>query len=155
MLSWMRHPSGRPVLPRLALIVFAATAVVACDDDPTDPDTLTWEADIEGVGEFDEVTGIAEVVSGTSSFVAGIEIAAAPADAEFAWTLRAGTCAAPGAAVGAAAGYPALEVDDEGAADAQANIASTLDEDEDYIVFVTDESGEESVTVACGALTVS
>jgi hypothetical protein len=152
MLSWMRHPSGRPVLPRLALIVFAATAFVACDDDPTDPDTLSWDAELAGVGEFDDVTGIAEVISGTASFVAGIEISDAPEDAEFAWTLRAGTCAAPGTAVGTAASYPTLEVDDDGEAGEQANIAAALDEEDDYIVFVSDESGDESVTVACGAL---
>jgi hypothetical protein len=152
MLSWMRHPSGRPVLPRLALVVFAATAFVACDDDPIEPDTFTWEGELAGVGEFDEVSGIAEVISGTASFVAGVQIADAPADATLTWTLREGTCADPGDAVGAAASYPALEVDDDGDAEEQATIAAGLDEEEDYVVVVTDESGDDPVTVACGAL---
>jgi hypothetical protein len=152
MLSWMRHPSGRPVLPRLALIAIAATAVMACDDDPTDPATFTFEGELAGAGEFDEVSGLAEVIAGSSSFVAGVEIADGPADAVFAWTLMEGTCADPGDAVGAAASYPELEVDDEGDAQAQANIAASLDEEESYIVVVMDESGDEPVTVACGAL---
>jgi hypothetical protein len=152
MLSWMRHPSGRPVLPRLALIAFAATAVMACDDDPTEPDTFTFEGELAGAGEFDEVSGLAEVIATTSSFVAGVEIADGPEDAVFAWTLMEGTCADPGDAVGAAASYPELEVDAEGEAAAQANIAASLDEEEDYIVVVMDESGDEPVTVACGAL---
>ena len=42
----------------------------------------------------------------------------------------------------------------DGSAAAEAEVSAALDEDDDYIVRVLDESGAAPVTVACGALEV-
>lgn len=66
--------------------------------------------------------------------------------------LSDGTCAEPGDPLGSASDYADLEADAEGDATAQAEVSGALAEDGDYVVLVTDESGEDPVTAACGAL---
>jgi len=136
-------------------LVLAAFTLAACDDDDdstTPPDPVEWEAELEGAGEFEEVTGVAAVLSTQSKFEATIEIQGAPADATFAWTVAAGSCAQPGNAVGAANAYPDLEVGEDGTAEAEAEVTAALNASGNYIVHVIDDSGDEPVTVACGAL---
>jgi hypothetical protein len=98
------------------------------------------------------VEGDAAVVSAATSLAAEIAIEGAEADAVFTWMIREGSCATPGDAVGTATSYPDLEADASGDADAETTIAAGLDEDEDYIVLVRDETGAAPVTVACSAL---
>ncbi|HET9439037.1 MAG TPA: hypothetical protein VFO52_02655 [Longimicrobiales bacterium] len=138
------------VLPLMAML-----ALPACDDDPADPPvTAEWEATLVGIGAFDEVEGVVLVAARTTSFTAEIEIEGAAANANFNWTLARGTCANPGAAIGAADRYPELEVAANGTASAEALVTAALDEDEDYIVRVRDVNGSGVVVVACGALEV-
>jgi hypothetical protein len=143
-------------LAALSVSLLASTiALAACDDDPTNPVVpVEWEAQLAGVGEFEDVEGLAAVSATSTSFDAAIEIANAEEDAEFTWRVAEGTCAAPGDRVGAADRYPDLTVEADGTAAADADVTATLDEDEDYIVSVLDETGEDPVTVACGALAI-
>lgn len=144
-------------LAALSVSLLASTiALAACDDDsPTDPVVpVEWEAQLAGVGEFEDVEGLAAVSATSTSFDAAIEIANAEEDAEFTWRVAEGTCAAPGDRLGAADRYPDLTVEADGTASAEADVTASLDEDEDYIVTVLDESGEDPVTVACGALEI-
>ncbi|HEX2167126.1 MAG TPA: hypothetical protein VHG09_07790 [Longimicrobiales bacterium] len=144
-------------LAGLSVAVLASTlALAACDDDsPTDPVTpVEWEAQLAGVGEFEDVEGLAAVSSTATSFDAAIEIAGAEEDAVFTWRVAEGTCAQPGDRIGAADRYPDLEVEADGTASAEADVTAALDEEEDYIVSVLDETGEAAVTVACGALEI-
>jgi hypothetical protein len=60
----------------------------------------------------------------------------------------------PGDRIGGADRYPDLEVEEDGTAAAEADVTAALDEEEDYIVSVLDESGAEPVVVACGTLAV-
>lgn len=140
---------------RLAALPVAlfSLAVVACDDDSSGPGTpIEWQAELAGVGEFEEVEGTAAVISTRSALEATIELANAPADATFAWTIATGTCAQPGTAIGAATRYPELEVSEDGAAEAEADVPAGLNSAGSYIVRVIDDSGESPVVVACGAL---
>lgn len=138
------------VLPLMAML-----ALPACDDDPAEPPvTSEWEATLVGVGAYAAVDGAAVVTARSTRFTAEIEIEGAAANVDFNWTLARGTCASPGAAIGAADRYPELEVAANGTASAEALVTVALDEDEDYIVRVTDVNGSSTVAVACGALEV-
>ena len=152
MMSLIRHSAARRGIGRWSLVV-AALALVACDDDPTEPgDVLGWEAELVGTGTFEDVVGVVAVVTNASSFTATIELADAPPEGVFSWTLMEGSCADPGDAVGSASSYPDLEVGDDGDAGEEADVVAALDEEGDYVVMVSDESDDDPVTVACGAL---
>lgn len=128
----------------------SSVALSACDDDPIEPIApVEWLAELAG-----DIDGIAAASSAGSAFDAAIEIEGADADAVFTWAVAAGTCATPGARVGAADDYPDLEVGEDGTAAAEAEVNAGLDDEDDYIVRVLDESGEGPVTIACGALEV-
>jgi hypothetical protein len=153
----LTHNSYARRLATLSVSLLASTIVLAaCDDDsPTDPVVpVEWEAQLAGVGDYDEVDGLAAVSSTATSFDAAIEIANATEDAVFTWRVAEGTCAEPGDRVGAANRYPDLEVGEDGTADADADVTAALDEAGEYIVSVLDESGDEPVTAACGALEI-
>lgn len=154
MMSSIRRSFSQRTAVRSAVLIVTALVFAACDDDDiVDPDPpISWEAALTGTGNFEDVTGAAEVISNSTAFAAEIAIDDAPADAVFAWAVMEGTCAAPGDRVGAADAYPDLEVNDDGAATAEADDSVALVEDDDYIVVVTDESGDDPVTVACAAL---
>lgn len=156
MMSKIGHSFRRRVAVPSALIV-TALAFTACDDDDlVDPDpAITWEAELAGTGAYEDVTGAAAAVSNSTAFAAEIAIENAAVDAVFTWAVMEGTCAAPGDRVGAADAYPNLEVDDDGAATAEADDTVAMDEEGDYVVIVTDESGEAPVTVACAALAIA
>lgn len=145
---------SRPYSSRIARLLVAlfvpVIGVAACDDDPVTVDPVVWLADLDGA----EVTGIASVASTNTTFEASIEIQGAAEDAVFTWEIAGGTCAQPGDRIGAADNYPDLEADAGGGAEAEANVNSGLDEEEDYIAIVRDETGQDPVTVACGALAI-
>lgn len=140
----------RSILRSTVLALMAVLAVAACDDDPAEPDTTLLEAVLEGIEPYEDVEGDVDIESRSNSFTAEISIAGANEGDEFDWTVARGTCAQPGNAVGQAASYPALQVDEEGTASAEATVNVALDEDEDYIVRVIDNSGQEPAPVACG-----
>jgi hypothetical protein len=150
------HMSHTRRFASLAISLLSSSFILAgCDDDPTNPVTpVEWEAAVEGEGEFADIEGIAAVSAVATSFDAAIEIANAEADAVFAWHVADGTCAEPGDRIGGADRYPDLEVEEDGTAAAEADVTAALDEEEDYIVSVLDESGAEPVVVACGTLEV-
>lgn len=136
----------------LTVSLVASTVVLAaCDDDPVDPIVpVEWLATLTG----DDVEGVASASAAGNSFDAAIEIENAEEDAVFTWGVYAGTCAAPGARIGAADRYPDLEVAADGTAEAEAEVNAALDEEDPYIVRVLDESGAQTVTIACGVLEV-
>lgn len=144
---------GRTAVRR-ALLVAGALMLVACDDDdPIDPGpATTWAADLDGTGTYDAVTGSITVIANSVAFDASIEIADAPANAEFKWGIFEGTCAAPGTRIGAAALYADLEADANGDASEEAEGAGGMSPDDDYIARVTDETGQTAIVVACSAL---
>jgi hypothetical protein len=150
------HNSNARRIATLSVSLFTcAAALAACDDDPIQPvPAVEWAADVVGVGEYAAVEGIAAVSARQTSFDADIEIAGAGEGAAFTWQVAAGTCAEPGDRIGAANRYPDLEGEADGTAAAEANVTAALDEEEEYIVRVLDESGDEPVTVACGALEI-
>lgn len=139
-----------------AIPLIASTLMLAaCDEDPVQvvvPDE--WQAELAGVGAYEDVDGLAAVSSISTAFEATIDIASAEEGAEFTWRVAEGTCGAPGDRVGAADRYPDLEVEADGTATAEANVTAALADEDDYIVAVIDESGEDPVTVACGALAI-
>lgn len=141
--------AGRPAV----LLAAALTAGACDDDDPFDPGPTTeWAADLTGEGNYEDVTGGVVVVASDDALAAGIEIEGAADGDVFAWGVSEGTCAAPGDPIGDAGAYPDLEVDANGAAAAEADQDVGLEAGEDYIVQVTEESGNEPVVVACSAL---
>lgn len=150
------HMSHTRRIASLTVSLLASTFILAgCDDDPTEPVTpVEWEAAVAGDGEFEDIEGVAAVSAVATSFDAAIEIANAEADAVFAWHVADGTCAEPGDRIGGADRYPDLEVEADGTAAAEADVTAALDEEEDYIVSILDESGAEAVIVACGTLEV-
>ena len=140
-------------LAALSVSLLASTiALAACDDDPVDPvDAIEWEAELSGVGEYAEVEGIGALSATTNSFDAAVEIANATEDAVFIWEVAEGTCAQPGDRLGAATDYPDLEVAANGTASAEADVNAAVDEEEDYVLRVIDDSGNAPVVAACGA----
>lgn len=137
---------------RLAVTLLACSlGAAACDDSPTDPgDPVEWAAELTG----NVLDGTASVSSTRVSFEAAIEIENAEQDAVFAWYIAGGTCAQPGQRIGAASIYPDLDVASDGTADAEATVPAGLDEDDEYLVRVIDESGTNPVVVACGELEI-
>ncbi len=153
MIQSIRRSFDHRLIGRAAAVVVAALALSACDDDPVDQGpTHRWDAEIVGEGEFEDITGAAAVLSNSVAFSAAIEIEGAPADAVFAWAVQEGTCEDPGDRVGAEAAYPDLEADDDGFAEAEADDGFSMSDEEDYVVTITDESGDDAVTVACSVL---
>jgi hypothetical protein len=143
-------------LAAYAVPLFVSTFVLAaCDDDPVQVvPPVEWQAEIAGVDAHEAVEGLAVVASTATAFAAEIEIANAEEDAVFTWRVAEGTCANRGDRIGGANRYPDLEVEADGTATAEAAVTAALDEDEDYIVAVYDESGATAVLVACGPLAV-
>lgn len=134
-----------------AALLVCAVGIAACDDSPTDPgDPVDWAATLEG----DVIEGTASVTSNNISFNAEIAIENGEEDEVFSWQVAHGTCAQPGNPIGAAAAYPDLEVGADGTAEAEADVASGLNDDAPYIVLVVDDSGDEPVIAACGELEV-
>ena len=149
----LQHTHARRVAALAAALFVSSAVFTACDDDPTTPVTpVEYQAELVGAGEHEDVEGLATVTARSTSFDAEIEIANAEADAEFTWQVASGTCAAPGSRVGSAAQYDDLEVGEDGTASAEAEVPVGLSASGSYIVRVLDESGDEPVTVACGAL---
>jgi hypothetical protein len=147
------HNRARRVATLCSALMVSATAFAACDDSPTTPVTpMEYQAALIGREGHDEVEGIASVTARATSFDAEIEIANAEADAVYTWQVATGTCTQPGSRVGAADRYHDLEVAEDGTAAADAEVPIALSSSGSYIVRVLDESGDEPVTVACGAL---
>ena len=146
-----KHTSVQLLLPLAALL-----ALPACDDDDATnpPVPVEWEAVLAGVGEFEDVAGTVLVSALPTRFTAEIEIEDATPNDDYNWTVALGTCAAPGNAFGVADRYPELEIAANGTAAEAALVNVALDEEEEYIVRVTDVDGQNTVTVACGALEV-
>jgi hypothetical protein len=149
-MNWINVSDARRMVARAAILLASVAFTAACDDATAPEDPVLWESELAG----DEVEGLADVSAASGSFAVEIEIANAEPEAELTWRVAAGTCAAPGTRVGAANRYPVLEVDANGLAEAEAVVPAALDEEEDYIVAVLDESGAQPVYVACGALTL-
>lgn len=147
------HNRTRRVATLSSALIISAIVFAACDDSPTTPVTpVEYQAALVGSDEHDEVEGIASVTARAISFDAEIEIANAEADAVYTWQVATGTCTQPGSRVGAADRYDDLEVAEDGTAAADAEVPVALSSSGSYIVRVLDESGDEPVTIACGAL---
>ncbi|HEX6308057.1 MAG TPA: hypothetical protein VFZ69_07710 [Longimicrobiales bacterium] len=132
-------------------LLACSIGLAACDDSPTDEgDPIEWEADLTS----NDLDGTVLVSSTRTRFEATIEIANADATEEYAWRIATGTCAQPGQRIGAATLYPDLDVAANGTAEAEATVAAALDEDDDYIAQVIDDSGTSPAVVACGELAV-
>jgi hypothetical protein len=144
--NWNVRRLAAPGAALLACFTFTA----ACDSSTDPPPVVIWDAELAS----DDMDAVVEVRAATASFKASIDIEGADAVAEFTWRIAAGTCTQPGERIGAANRYPALEIANDGKADAEATVSATLDEEADYIAAVLDESGAQPVIVACGPLEV-
>lgn len=135
-----------------ALGIGLGIAMVACDDDTTEPpitEGTLWAADLVAEGDAD-VGGIAAAESFDSELVAEIAITDADPDATYSWYIGEGAdCQDPEDRVGAADDYEALEPDAEGEAAGEASVDEGLDEDAAYHIAVWSDADE---LVSCGAL---
>lgn len=147
------HNRARRVTTLSSAFIVSAAVFAACDDSPTTPVTpVEYQAALVGTDGHDEVEGSASVTARATGFDAEIEIANAETDAVYTWHVATGTCTQPGSRVGTADRYDDLEVAEDGTAAAAADVPVALSSSGSYIVRVLDESGDEPVTVACGAL---
>ncbi|HLU25221.1 MAG TPA: hypothetical protein VKZ58_05900 [Longimicrobiales bacterium] len=148
---------------RKLLLLTMAAALVACDDSSSDPQITetTWQAELAGQGDFENVSGLVEVVS-KESLTAEIEVEGLEPEGKYSWHIAAGTCSQPGDRVGGASDYPTLSANAEGKATATVTIGRRLEASGSYhasVFFVDegdeeDEEDDETVVVACGNLEV-
>jgi hypothetical protein len=130
----------------------AALALSGCGSEINYADPTAWEATLIGAGfPPTEITGSLGAVSQGRNTRASITLAEAQPSAVHLWELRSGECDSDGERVGAAAAYPALTVNAEGTATANATISRLLDPDGTYQVVVLQSASVDEV-IACGDL---
>lgn len=140
---------------RVSVAAVFIVAVAACDDSTTEPpagDPTHWSAELVAEGDA-TLAGTASVASLASELAATIEIVEGPASAVHAWYIGEGECGGEEGRVGDAEDYPLLELDEEGEAVVEAEVAAGLDPDGEYHVAVL-ASDDDDTVVACGALVV-
>jgi hypothetical protein len=139
-----------PAVPVAAAL--AVSLLAGCISPTTPPEALLWEGEllVEDDGPPD-MAGSAAMVALTIQTQAGVGVADAPADAVFGWVVRAGTCAAPQAAVGPPSAFPALGVTGEGIGEAAAVIQRRLTGME-YAVQIVENVDGSGAVLACADL---
>jgi Cu/Zn superoxide dismutase len=135
-------------------VLVLAAMLVGCGDDDSVGDQVERNADLDGLGDFEELDGDANVrwTQGTSGFLATIELENDEPGAVRPWHVHFGTCGSGGEIVGSAGDYPLLEVGDDGQALATATVSEVLDSGEDYHVNVHLSETELGTIIACGNL---
>lgn len=132
----------------LALALVAALA--ACPDtNGLNGQALLWETLLAPDVAHPDLGGQAALVAQLGGTNAGIGIRGAPPTATYAWQVRRGTCAAPGAVVGPAGDYPELVADSVGNASAEMRINRVLSADTTYLAEVRG-AAPDTARVLCG-----
>lgn len=112
----------------------------------------TWSANLQGQEGFEAISGeaMATVRDGQTEVQASVE--GAPEGGTHPWHIHEGTCESGGGIVGDAGAYPALEIGEDGTAQASATINVELEEGQSYHVNVHASPDDLGTIVACGDL---
>lgn len=140
----------------LALMLAAAACSTTSTNETRDVDPVAdrvgdWESSIAPVGTF-TVRGTAKAQSVGVGTGVTISIENATHHAQHPWHVHRGVCGDNGPIVGNAGDYPALAVDMEGKATANATIGVALNEQESYYVNVHNSPTDLGTIVGCGKL---
>jgi hypothetical protein len=99
-----------------------------------------------------QVRGLATAIATLGRTAVTVEIEGATPGATYPWHVHEGRCGSNGPIVGAAADYPAIDVDADGRERAVATLSRQLNDDTEYFVNVHLSPQQPSVIVSCGAL---
>jgi Cu-Zn family superoxide dismutase len=99
-----------------------------------------------------QVRGLATAVATLGRTAVTVEIEGGTPGATYPWHVHEGRCGANGPIVGAAADYPAINVDADGRVTAVATLSRQLNDDTAYFVNVHLSPQQMNVIVSCGAL---
>lgn len=133
------------------LTLLVATAVVlGCNDD----DDYEWSADIQGLGEWEDLEGEAEAqwTEDDDEFDTAVEIRNDEPGAVRPWHVHFNDCATGGGIVGLDDDYPRLEVDEDGTATASVTVPQRLEPGAPYHVNIHLSDDELETIIACGDL---
>jgi hypothetical protein len=143
------RPDAACALGALGVALLGAASCVNLGEEPV---VTIWEADIMPTVAYPDFSGQAAAVSRLDGTSVGIGIDGGAPDAEYAWALRLGTCAAPGTQFGTDDLYPTLLPDPvSGTAEAETQLGSHLSLGGSYHVEVR-ESLTNPTRVGCGDL---
>ncbi len=112
----------------------------------------SWQAQLQGQGEYSGISGQSEVTGSNGSSDVSIDIQGAESGGEHPWHVHEGTCGSGGGIVGDPSAYGLLEVGDDGSANGQATIDTTLESGSDYHVNVHASQDDLGTIIACGDL---
>jgi hypothetical protein len=141
---------SRLLVPAAAICISLIAA--GCLSTTEVPDTLFWEGAF--VLEADApagMTGASAMVSLAAQTQIGVGLSGAPADATFGWLVRRGRCLSPGIAEAPPSVFPALDVSNSGAIEAEAVIQRRLTGTE-YAVQVVENADGTGDVLACANL---
>jgi hypothetical protein len=134
--------------PALLLLLLAACV----DVNTPGTQVVTWQGTLVPVLSHPDLAGqVAAAAQGASGTDVGIGISGAGPGAVHAWGVGSGTCAAPGALLGASTDYPLLAADDSGKAAAQTHLITRLSADSAYHGELW-QSATDTTRIACGNL---
>lgn len=134
-----------------SLCLATAVVVSGCNDDD---DVHEWSADIQGLGEWADISGEAEVrwEEGEEEFTATVDIENDAPGAVRPWHVHFNDCATGGDIVGADGDYPRLTIDEDGTASASVTVPQSLGPEARYHVNVHLSDEDLATIIACGDL---
>ena len=134
----------------LAGALTGAVLVASCSEVVL-PLVTAWEGSVEALTPGGP-RGFLAVVSQAGRAQTSLQLTRGEAGTAYAWTIRTGSCAAPGDIVGGSAVYPRLTADADGEADGGTTLSRELSPDGAYAGWILLPSGGAEAPVACGAL---
>lgn len=135
---------------RLALPLLLAAGCVDLNTPSTQ--VVTWQGTlVPDLSRPDLAGQVAAAAQGASGTDVGIGISGAVPGAVHVWGIWTGTCAAPGALIGADTDYPLLAVTDSGKATAETHLTTRFSVDSTYHAELLLSASDNS-RIACGNL---
>lgn len=138
-----------------ALLALLALLAAGCRETPAEPPLTAWSAEVEPTDGRQGPRGAVGAVAEGFNTRLSLAVELGEPGAAYGWRVRTGSCsAASPSQVGGDAAYPNVVANDEGMGSASGTIAERLQSRERYHVVIT-APGDETVTLACGALELS
>lgn len=129
--------------------------LAGCKETPAEPPLTAWSAEVEPTDGRQGPRGAVGAVAEGFNTRLSLAIELGEPGEAYGWRIRSGSCSASSPSqVGGDAAYPNVVANDEGQGSVNGTIAVRLLSRERYHAVIT-APGDESVTLACGALELS